>query len=634
MKNKSQKFSIYPVLLLRPWDGAANGSSYPLGCLVSYAKAYKNRCLETYFDFKPLINRQVQDWGFYREEAASAPAAIWLFSCYEWNCSDNLQVAREIKQLSPQSLIIVGGPHIPGYEQDSRDFFRENEYVDIAVRGEGEVTLAEILDHIKQTDPVNLHQDFSGVNGITFRKGNEVLRTPDRIRNRDLDIFPSPYLTGEFEHESFNDLPMMVIETNRGCPFGCTFCDWGSATLQKFSLFDIDRIKKEIEIIGKKKARLIYIADSNFGVFERDIEITQSIIDIKQKYGYPEFCGCNFAKNASNRLAEIIKLMSKSKLMNLGLISLQSSDSAVLSAINRENIKNEKYEKLIEIFKSENLKLSSELLIGLPGQTVESFKKDLQFFVDRKLTTIVYMTAVMPNAPMNNPEYKKKHDIVINQNGHVISTTTFNKKDRDMMIKLSLGFQFFYAIGVLKYYLYYLQIEHSILVMDFIFDLIEESMIFPDQYPLTHKLQDDLLLMRSEYSPFISWSSGEAEFIFDHIDEFYSEITLFAQKKYGLVLKESEERTLFNAQKAIMRSTGKVLPFSVDLDHDLVAYVEQIKNCTVVSHSSNDFKSLSSMPPGVLTVSSQKNKTINSLAYINYDRHGFSGWELKSDLRF
>jgi radical SAM superfamily enzyme YgiQ (UPF0313 family) len=635
MQEQIQKVSVYPVLLLRPWESrAANGSSYPLGCLFSYAKAYKNGSLKSYFDFKQMINRQVEEWGSYREEAAIAPPGIWLFSCYEWNCDDNLQLAKEIKQLSPQSLIVVGGPHIPGYEEESREFFRDHTYIDISARGEGEVTLAEILDRIRQAGSVSLHQDFSEVNGITFRKNNEIIRTPDRIRNRDLDLFPSPYLTGEFDHESFENLPMMVMETNRGCPFGCTFCDWGSATLQKFSLFNTERIKQEIEIIGKKRACLIYIADSNFGVFERDIEITQSIIEVKKKYHYPELCGCNFAKNASTRLAEIIKLMKKSKLMNLGLISLQTSDLEVLSAIRRENIKNEKYEKLIEIFKSENLKLSSELLIGLPGQTVENFKKDLQFFVDRKLTTVVYMTAVMPNAPMNDPEYKEKHKIVINKNGHVISTSTFTEKDREMMVNLSLGFQFFYAIGVLKYYLYYLQIEHSILVMDFIFDLLDESINCPERNPITHRLQRELLVMKSEYSPFISWDSGEAGFIFDHIDDFYNEISIFTQRKYGVILTASEKKTLFCAQKAIMRSTGKALPFSVDLEHDLVAYINQVKDCTVVSHSSNNFKALGSMPPKVLKVSSQKNGKIKSLDFVNYDRHGFSGWELKSDLRF
>jgi hypothetical protein len=467
-----------------------------------------------------------------------------------------------------------------------------------------------------------------------FQGKNKITRTPDRIRNRDLDIFPSPYITGEFDNESFENLPMMVMETNRGCPFGCTFCDWGSATMQKFSLFNIDRIKREIEIIGKKNTRLIYIADSNFGVFERDIDITKSIIETKKKYKHPELCGCNFAKNASTRLAEIIKLMREKKLMNLGLISLQSSDLDVLSAIKRENIKNEKYEKLIDIFRNEKLKLSSELLIGLPEQTVESFKKDLQFFVDRKLTTVVYMTAVMPNAPMNDPEYKKKYNIEINKNGHVISTSSFSKKDREMMIKLSLGFQFFYAIGVLKYYLYFLQIEHSIPVMDFIFDLIEESLQPSPHYPILFRLQKDLLVAKSEYSPSISWDSREAEFIFDNIHDFYNEISLFTKKKYGITLKTPEEKTLFDAHKAIMRSTGKILPFSIELEYDLVAYVNQIRNCTVVSHQLDDFKPLMSMPPGILKVSSQKNKAISNLDFINYDRHGFSGWELKSALRF
>lgn len=203
-----------------------------------------------------------------------------------------------------------------------------------------------------------------------------------------------------------------------------------------------------------------------------------------------------------------------------------------------------------------------------------------------------------------------------------------------MMIKLCLGFQFFYAIGVLKYYLYFLQIEHSILIMDFVHDIILASSKLPDSYPITHQLQSQLLVTKSKYSPFIAWKSNEAAFIFDHIDAFHSEVSAFTKHKYGLTLSASEERTLFRAQKAVMRSTGKALPLSVYLEHDLVAYIKQIKDITVINNEKRNFKPLGSMPPSTLDVSTRKNLDINSLDFINYDRHGFSGWELKSALRF
>jgi len=630
------KINVYPVLLLRPWDPVliANGSAYPLGCLISYGKVHKNGILKNAFDFQPLVNRHEPDWGFYLQEAEAKPAAVWLFSCYTWNCEDNLTLAKAIKERSPHSLIIVGGPHIPAYEEENREFLKQNAYIDIAVRGEGEITLAEILETIQDTSPTNLHPDFSTICGISFRKGNEIFRTADRVRNRHLDLFPSPYLTGEFDHKSFNDLPIMILETNRGCPFGCTFCDWGSATLQKFSLYDLDRVKKEIEVISKKKPQSIYLGDSNFGVFERDVEIAQTIANASDIYGYPKAFGSSFAKNASPRLAEIIKILSKKRLITIGLISIQTTDQETLAAINRTNIRNDKYEKLIEIFKNEKLKLSSELLIGLPGQTVESHKKDLQFFVDRKIMTIAYNTSVMPNAPMNEPGYRNKYKIVTDKKGYVLSTSSFSNEERLMMVQLFLAFQFFYAAGVLKYYLYFLQMEHGIRFMDFIEDLLLFSKKNPQKYPIGFKVQDTILVMRRDWSPSLEWTSEEVEFLFDHLDDYYKEITAFTKEKYGITLSESENDVLFTAQKSVMPLKGKVVPFSVELKHDLCAYVNQIKELTIVDVRPRNFKALKDFSEGQLRVSALKVKTIKSLALGKFDRWTGNGWELKSSLRF
>ena len=114
-------------------------------------------------------------------------------------------------------------------------FFAQHPYFDVAVRHEGEVTLAEMLNEVARSGvgPSDLSRvDLSTVEGLTFRRNGELVRTPDRGRTPDLSIFPSPYTTGEFDHW-IDDKSYLPIETNRGCPYGCTFCDWGAATLSK-----------------------------------------------------------------------------------------------------------------------------------------------------------------------------------------------------------------------------------------------------------------------------------------------------------------------------------------------------------------------------------------------------------------
>jgi len=629
------KTRIYPVLLSEPRPKAltADGSNLPLGTLMAYLKAHDGGALHESYEFMRLVIRSPEKWCEYEQFAENDPPGVWLFSSYSWNHTSNLQVAEKVKAASPDSLIIFGGPHVPAYEEENRQFMIDHPFVDIAVRGEGEVTLAEILEMAAKADE-SLHGDFTKVNGLACRTLSGLFRTPDRVRTRDLDKFPSPYLTGEFDDESFNNLPVMILETNRGCPFGCTFCDWGSATSQKFSLFDLDRVKEEIELIAKKGAFSLYLGDSNFGAFERDIEIAQVIADMKKKYGYPKKFGTSFAKNASPKLAEIIKILSKGNLLDAGLISIQTTDEETLSAINRSNIRNEKYEQLIDIFKQEKLNLSSELLIGLPGQTVQSHKEDLQFFIDRKLMTIAYCTAVMPNAPMNEPGYRKRYDIETNEDGYVVSTSSFTAAQHSEMLKLFLAFEFYYVLSILKYFCYYMQVEHSVRVMDFIEDFLEATEASPKKYPLNSRVCNELLTMKREWSPCLEWSTEESRFLFDHLDDYYAEVLRFVDDKYSVVLDDSVKQTLVDAQKAVMPALGKTLPMEVNLQHDLIAFIDQIKALRVISAEGSNFKSLTEFPSAVLHVSTRKNADIKDISLAQFNRYTGAGWELKSGLRF
>src|SRR5262249_30735181 len=122
---------------------------------------------------------------------------------------------------------------------------------------------------------------LEGVAGITFRKRgssegatpDRLVRTPDRERITDLDSIPSPYLTDWFQRQDAERWIAAIIETNRGCPYSCTFCDWGAATASKIRLFSTERVFAEIDWVSKNRIEVLWFADSNFGIFPRDIDI-------------------------------------------------------------------------------------------------------------------------------------------------------------------------------------------------------------------------------------------------------------------------------------------------------------------------------------------------------------------------
>lgn len=638
-----RKINIYPVLIA---DGPGHealyiyGGALALGNILSYAKVYQQGSLRQHYNFEPLINRKQDDFAELLQAVVAKDVetpSIWLISSYVWNHNNNIYWAKKIKELLPSSIIIAGGPHIPDYEQDSYNFFIDHSEIDITVRDEGEITFAELLADLKNCIAVGGYDSLLNVSGITFRLNGKIIRTPDRPRNRDMSIYPSPYISGEFNDASFENLEGMMLETNRGCPFGCTFCDWGSATLQKFSHFELSRVKKDIDFIASKKAKSVYLTDSNFGAFARDLEISEYIAGVKKHTGYPISLGSSFAKNASEMLAKITAVLKDSNLKGSGIISIQSTDRKVLETIRRDNIRQGNHEKLIQIFKDNDLHLSSELMIGLPGQTVESHKNDLQYFFDRKLMTSAFYTSLMPNAPMNEPTYRETHKIATDSEGFVVSTATFSRDDYDEMKALFLSFQFHYVLGVLKYFLYYLQVEHSIKAMDFLWGIMKESRVNQKEFPLNHAIHKNLLSKiddRLKGSPNLRWKTEDCEFLFQNLHDYFDEIIKFVYSRYGLTIPSTELKTLCLVQEAVMPQIEKTVPLSISLPHDFAEYFKQIKSVTNIENMPKNFMPLSSFANGALSVSALKNKTIKRLNLARLDLYKDAGWELRSVLRF
>src|SRR5262245_12096895 len=178
-------------------------------------------------------------------------ADIVGFSTYVWNACISLEIARRLKARRPGITIVFGGPHVPDQPEQ---FLRANPCVDIAVHNEGEGTFLTLLERFP-------NRDWEDIPGVSFiGDDGSFVRLPNAPRFRDLDEVPSPFLNGTFDaliaanqEESWIGL----WETNRGCPFQCTFCDWGSATAGKVTKFGIDRLYREVDWFAQKKIEYI-----------------------------------------------------------------------------------------------------------------------------------------------------------------------------------------------------------------------------------------------------------------------------------------------------------------------------------------------------------------------------------------
>ena len=148
---------------------------------------------------------------------------------------------------------MFGGPQVP---DKPAQFHKDYPFVDHTFHGESEYLFKEFL--------------------IDNNKPKSIIGS----RIADLDTLCSPFVDGVLDsivakHRNKNF--SITLETNRGCPYSCVFCDIGAKAYQKVKKFDLARIEKELEWIVTNNIKVVDVADANFGIFERDEEIVDIV---------------------------------------------------------------------------------------------------------------------------------------------------------------------------------------------------------------------------------------------------------------------------------------------------------------------------------------------------------------------
>jgi radical SAM superfamily enzyme YgiQ (UPF0313 family) len=590
---------------------------YPLalGLIYSALKSFKNGILLEKFQLIPLTYLSPQEFvdGPYKKFGVG----VWLFSNYMWSLETNLQISRFSKQHSKGNLTIHGGPSTPGYREKCIEFFQKNPSIDITVHGEGEATITEVFECIsRESNAASIDFDremLNNVAGVSYKNLDtltlNIISTGSRTRLKNPDEIPSPYNKGYFNSYRGN-VEAAIIESNRGCPFGCTFCDWGSATNQKVRKYDMARVKDEIEWVAKNQIKVIWIADANYGLYDRDIEIASFIIKMKKKYHFPKEVVVNYTKNTTSRLAEIIKIFSNGGIISQGIISIQTTDEKTLEVINRKNIKIEKYDELSKIFSESNLPLSTDLMLGLPGITIDALKNDLQRYFDFDVSVKAYPTQLLPNSPMADPEYIKKYKIKCDDDNFLISTHSYTTNDLDTMKALYKTYTFADGYSLLRYVLRYLQWDYNIRAIDILFRLNETLKSHSDLYP---KLAFAANFFETDKFMPGGWRG------------FYDEVADFIFREYG-IKSDLALKDVLRVNEAAMADQSCQYPLVLNLAHDFEKYFADHK------HQKEDKGAqLATYPSGSMTFDDPDGMSSIDSQYLQYDSHQFF-WEVDSSI--
>lgn len=428
------------VGLVQPNVGFTDGQHY-LPLSVAYLQTHAQKHLkhpERFEFFLPVYRREnIEECSEKLSEAK-----VVAYSHYTWNANYNLALAKRVKERNPSVINIFGGPHVPDvierpkqidgkpvFEKTPDDrtrpvmdrfpervqaWHQKHAYIDCACHGEGEEVFTRFLAKISNENPL------SGlVPSLSFLDRNgQLVTTPKIPRISDLEVIPSPYLTGVFDRlmDAYPEqIWIVTYETNRGCPFSCTWCDWGSATSVKISKFGLERIFRELEWHGEHQISVVWVADANFGLLDRDLEIARYIAGVRQRTGYPHRFTVQNSKNRQEECYEVQKTLFEAGLANAVVSALQSVNPDTLKAIKRNNISQEAYLKNQQRLAKLGMETMTELIWPQPLETYESYTNGICSIIanGQHSRAQINKLSILPNPELGDPAEHKKYGMKI-----------------------------------------------------------------------------------------------------------------------------------------------------------------------------------------------------------------------------
>ena len=361
-------------------------------------------------------------------------------SVYVWNERNTLDICKRVKELNPNSLVVLGGPQVPNaYKQFRRiksrplsheelncarfffteDYHRRHPFIDFCIHGEGERVFTSLVEAYLSGSRDNC-LGLPSVSGVD-RKGYFVFETVmPRMKTDELREIPSPLLDGFFDsllHAFPTQRWNLMYETDRGCPYQCTYCDWGGATEDKVTRFDLDRIEREIDWIGSRSIEYVFLANANFGILERDVEIAELFVMSKKKYGFPRALSTQNAKNPKPHTIRALKVLEEGGLNKATVMSQQSLSLETLKHVRRDNMKLDEYYDIQANLGAQGIYTMTDLIFPMPGETKESFFAGIDTLIlNGQYNRIQFNNlSILVNTEMGNPEYQKKFQMRLTQ---------------------------------------------------------------------------------------------------------------------------------------------------------------------------------------------------------------------------
>jgi radical SAM superfamily enzyme YgiQ (UPF0313 family) len=288
------------------------------------------------------------------------PAVVGIFCCAASFVSASI-VAKMAKSFNQQTVVVLGGPHPTAV---GKDVLKEPN-IDIAVRGEGELTILELLDAISN------RASLDKVKGIVYRVANETVETPERECITDLDslIFPHKYAPEVLkDHDKYPKSAFREVFTSRGCPYNCFFCGSRNMLGRKLRLRSVANVLEEIKSLQKLGLKWIQFLDDTFGA---DKEYTRQLCDSLVRECPGMLWGCLTRVNVIDE--QTIVMMKKAGCRHIE-IGIESGNNEMLKRI-RKGITIEEAIAAANLICKHGIKLTANFIVGFPEEKEETMNE-------------------------------------------------------------------------------------------------------------------------------------------------------------------------------------------------------------------------------------------------------------------
>ncbi|MDU2288835.1 B12-binding domain-containing radical SAM protein [Clostridium disporicum] len=287
------------------------------------------------------------------EEIIKEKADVIAFSTYIWNIEVVKRLSNLIKLVDENIKIVYGGPEV---SYDSLNILKElpGDYV---IQGEGEKTYREFIEYLLGG------RDVRDIRGLYFKENGEVISNGNRpLMNMEEIVFP-------YKEDENLDNKIVYYEASRGCPFNCKYCL--SSTTHGVRFLNVERVKKELQYFIDKKVRLVKFVDRTFNCnFKFSMAIWEFLINAETNTQF------HFEISADILKPQELELLRKAPKDRFQFeVGVQTTNDDVLNRINRFVNFSDIKEKVVELLEIKNIKQHLDLIAGLPGEDITSFKK-------------------------------------------------------------------------------------------------------------------------------------------------------------------------------------------------------------------------------------------------------------------